>query len=88
MNIPKHILDYLIYSCRENIDVLNISYITSKKGLPVRYMHDLVIRKRQLKNPEKVMSLIEGILEYCDEVDIIRSKVEKVRDEINSQNKG
>jgi hypothetical protein len=88
MNIPKHILDYLISSCRENIDVLNMSYITSKKNLPLRYMNDLVVRKRPLKNPEKVMTLIDGILEYCDEVDIIRSKIEKIKDEINTQNKG
>lgn len=88
MEIPKHILDYLISSCRENIDVLNLSYITSKKNLPARYMHDLVVRKRPLKNPEKVLALIDGILEYCDEIDVIRSKVEKVKYEINSQNKG
>lgn len=88
MNIPKHVLDYLISSCRENIDVLNMSYITSKKNLPSRYMNDLVVRKRPLKNADKVMALIEGILEYCDEVDVVRSKVERVRDEINSQNKG
>jgi hypothetical protein len=88
MEIPKHKIDYLISSCRAHADVLNMSYICAKKNLQARYMNDLVVRKKPHKDATKILSLIDGILEYCDEVDNLRSKIERLRDEINSQDKG
>jgi hypothetical protein len=85
--IPKHVLDYLISSCRSHADVINMYYICKKKGLSTRYMNDLVGRKKPLKNREKIEVLLQGLIEYCDEVDELRSKIEKVIDEISTQKK-
>jgi hypothetical protein len=87
-DISKHVLDYLISSCRSHADVLNMHYICKKKNLPTRYMNDLVGRKKPLKNREKIDLLLQGLIEYCDEVDELRSKIEKVIDEISTQKEG
>lgn len=87
-DIPKHVLDYLISSCRYHADVLNMHYICKKKNLPTRYMNDLVGRKKPLKNREKIEVLLQGLIEYCEEVEELRSKIEKVIDEISTQKEG
>ena len=47
IEIPKHVLDHLISSCRSHADVLNMHYICNKQKLPTRFMNDLIIRKRE-----------------------------------------
>jgi hypothetical protein len=48
-------------------------------------MNDLVGRKKPLKNREKIEVLLQGLIEYCDEVDELRSKIQRVIDEISTQ---
>ena len=86
--ISKHVLDYLISSCRSHADVLNMHYICKKKNLPTRYMNDLVGRKKPLKNREKIELLLGGLIDYCNEVEELRSKIQKVIDEISTQKEG
>jgi len=86
--IPKHVLDYLISSCRSHADVLNMHYICKKKSLPTRYMNDLVGRKKPLKNRDKIELLLRGLMEYCEEVEELRSKIKRVIDEISTQKEG
>ena len=83
-DIAKHVLDYLISSCRSHADVINMHYICRRKGIPPRYMNDLIGRKKPLKDNERIRLMLSGLIEYCDEVDILRSKIEKVIDEIGT----
>lgn len=84
MVIHKHQLDYLISSCRQHADVINMYYVCKKKALPSKYMNDLVVRKRPLKDPAKVLDLIDGLMEYCDEIEEFRSKLQRLKDDLNS----
>lgn len=88
IEIPKHVLDHLISSCRSHADVLNMHYICNKQKLPLRFMNDLIIRKKPLRNREKIDLMLQGLIDYCDEVDQLRLKIQKIIDEIGTQNEG
>lgn len=88
IDIPKHVLDHLISSCRSHADVLNMHYICNKQKLPLRFMNDLIIRKKPLKNRDKIDLMLQGLINYCDEVEELRLKIQKIIDEIGTQDKG
>ena len=48
-------------------------------------MSDIVGRKKPIRDHEKVMKVIDSILLYCDEVEQMREKIERLKHEIEAQ---
>jgi len=79
------ILLHIISTCRKYADVLNLAYINSKCAFGYNYVTDLVSRKKPLRDKEKALMVLDAMLEYCDEVDEFREKIEAIRDEVKAQ---
>lgn len=83
--VRETILISFIKTCRQYADVLNMSYINHKCGENVRWMSDIVGRKKPIRDAEKVLKVLDSLLEYCDEVEQMREKIDKIRDEVHTQ---
>ena len=83
--IGDSLLMSFIKTCRSHADVLNMAYINHKCGNGQRWMSDIVGRKKPIRDKEKVIQVINSILEYCDEVEEMRGKIERLKHEIETQ---
>jgi hypothetical protein len=83
--IGDSLLMSFIKTCRSHADVLNMAYINHKCGNGQRWISDIVGRKKPIRDQEKVMKVINSILEYCDEVEKFREKIERLKHEIETQ---
>ena len=83
--IGDSLLMSFIKTCRSHADVLNMAYINHKCGNGQRWMSDIVGRKKPIRDKEKVIQVINSILEYCEEVEEMRGKIERLKHEIETQ---
>ena len=83
--IGDSLLMSFIKICRSHADVLNMAYINHMCGNGQRWMSDIVGRKKPIRDREKVMKVINSILQYCEEVDEMREKIERLKHEIEAQ---
>jgi hypothetical protein len=78
------LLLHIISTCRKYADVLNLSYINSKCEFGYNYVTDLVSRKKPLRDPEKVLMVLDAMIKYCEEVEEFKEKIEAIRNEIKA----
>jgi uncharacterized protein YeeX (DUF496 family) len=83
--VGDSLLMSFIKTCRSHADVLNMAYINHMCGNGQRWMSDIVGRKKPIRDKEKVIQVINSILEYCDEVEEMRGKIERLKHEIEAQ---
>lgn len=83
--VGDSLLMSFIKVCRSHADVLNMAYINHMCGNGQRWMSDIVGRKKPIRDRDKVMKVINSILLYCDEVEEMRGKIERLKDEIEAQ---
>jgi hypothetical protein len=83
--IGDSLLMSFIKTCRSHADVLNMAYINHMCGNGQRWMSDIVGRKKPIRDRDKVMKVIDSILLYCDEVEQMREKIERLKHEIEAQ---
>jgi hypothetical protein len=83
--VGDSLLMSFIKTCRSHADVLNMAYINHMCDNGQRWMSDIVGRKKPIRDREKVMKVIDSILLYCDEVEQMREKIERLKHEIEAQ---
>jgi hypothetical protein len=83
--VGDSLLMSFIKVCRSHADVLNMAYINHMCGNGQRWMSDIVGRKKPIRDRDKVIKVINSILEYCDEVEEMREKIERLKHEIEAQ---